>query len=136
MAKTETVAVGGDHAGQRFANAAEFGRLIDLKDGPHTDSFEVGKPHHVTRNGWCLTSGEVLLANGQRFWAILEICAQDQGEHWGTYIPHNGEMREQGEGFVGFLADREEDIFPYRYRYDEPIEGDIHVGPGGWSRLR
>jgi len=117
-----------------YVNAADFGTRIDLDVGHATLRFTAGERRWYKHGGWCWTSGEIRIANGRRFWAIHEICAQDSGEHWGTIVPYQGTVRDQDEGFVGFLAERAEDVFPYRYRYDALIEGDHHVGRDGWSR--
>lgn len=116
-----------------FENQADFGTQVELRDGDRTLAFEVGKPAEYHFDGWCMTSGEIRLANGKRFWAILGICEQDSGEHWETYVPYRGQLKEQSEGFAGFLAPTTEDVFPYRYRYDATIERDHHVGRDGWS---
>ena len=117
-----------------FANAAEFGKVVSIQDEVGSYEFEVGKVRYYEQDGWCLTSGEILLANGQRFWAIIELCARDSGEHWGTYVPHQGKFKEQSDGFLDFLAGSTKDIFPYRYHYDAPLLSDHHVGADGWSR--
>lgn len=117
-----------------YANAAEFGATIIIRAAGRELPFAVGDRTWYKHNGWCWTSGEIQTADGQRYWAVIEICEQDSGEHWGTVVPHRGTLRTQDEGFVGFLARRKSDIFPYGYRYDAPIENDWHVGHDGWNR--
>jgi hypothetical protein len=118
-------------ATERYANQEDFGLQIDLDIGHAILRFVVGEPRWYRHGGWCWSSGEIRLANGQRFWAIHEICERDAGEHWGTIVPYRGEVRDQEEGFVGFLAERQQDVFPFRYRYDAYIPNDHHVGRDG-----
>jgi|GEM_PF-4577351 len=125
--------MGAAAAAQPFENQADFGTAIDLQDGRRKMKFVVGKANSYRKDGWCLTSGEIVLTNGKRFWAILGICEMDSGEHYETYVPFRRQMKEQSEGFVGFLAPTQEEIFPYRYRYHATIAQDHHVGSDGWS---
>lgn len=99
-----------------------------------TIEFTVGHAGWERDEGWCYTSGEIRLANGKRFWAILTVCEMDSGEFYGALVPHKDEVRDQQDGFVGFLAGTENAIFPYKYRYDAVIALDHHVGADGWSR--
>ena len=89
----------GAYESDGLANAKDFGLQIDAGH-----IFTVGKRQSVFSDdgAWCVSTGEIELRNGQRFWALLQICVQDQGEHYGTFVPYNGEVRGQEEGLEGF----------------------------------
>jgi len=98
--------------------------------------FEAGKPkRHGYAEGFIMVTGEVQLADGSRYWALLEICEEDSGEHYGTGIVTPGGLAFQDEeNFLQELGKTREEVFPYKYRSLVQIPGDIHVDPvTGWS---
>ena len=95
--------------------------------------------------GEVVVSGQVRLADGSEYYALLIIDEHSSGEHFGT-----GVIYSHGEGKVGcawqddgpeeFAAALKKDpseVFPYTYRYAKGTVHceDHHVDPKtGWSR--
>lgn len=84
---------------------------------------------------WSARTGVVKLANGQMYRAVIECCDHDSGEHYGTMIwTGSGLMDLHNAAHQKMMGLTKDDIFPYRYKHDMPIEGDHHCGYDGWSR--
>lgn len=90
-------------------------------------------------DGWVTARGEVILADGTRHPALLDICVMDSGEHYGTHLQGtDGKWVHQSEpDFLDRIGKTKAEAYPYRYRYDLYDRGqvdDIHINPeSGWS---
>jgi hypothetical protein len=105
---------------------------------PFTDSqkiFTMGK-----RGRYCFDrndlfywhSGEVTLANGDKYHALLCICQGDSGEHYGTLLYDGKRLIDQEDGFTEQMSLKKEEVFPYKYDYYDKgdFPEDFHVERG------
>jgi len=95
---------------------------------------------------WTRRKGVVRLADGTEHKALLDFCESDSNEHYGTRLlvadPEGFEDGEDSfvnlderpmEGFLKKLGKTEEQIWPYKYKYEGPPCRDHHIGDDGWS---
>lgn len=125
----------------------KYGLDVEVEEGeqPIKCDFIAGSPgKYDLGDGYLMMSSELLLANGQTAYGVVEISTEDGGEHCGTGImlpAYDGQPQAivfQGE--PNFLPQLrrfdllQKDIFPYKYKYYSHVEHDHHVGEDGWSR--
>jgi len=81
-------------------------------------------------------NGEVEIADGTRFYAVLEIDESSSGEHVGTLLfTPEGLLDPHEPGALKQLGKDSAQVFPYRYRPSVPLAcADHHTGNDGWSR--
>ena len=105
-------------------------------------TLEQGVPmahEYVDETGckWSIRSGKVKLADGTEHDAVIQLCDQDSGEHWGTGVWVAGCPRgivwQDDHDFLTVLGKTTKQVFPYRYKYHGVIANDHHVSADGWS---
>lgn len=113
-------------------------------------THEPEKEEHLLWDGFAMLMGEVITASGHKFHAVIEICVEDSGEHYGSslivlYPEDNlvayGTFPQDDPDLKTYVAELKKrlpdfELFPYRYRYlDETWRHtDHHVDPvTGWS---
>jgi hypothetical protein len=86
-------------------------------------------------DGFITVTGKVKIADGTKYDAIIDICAEDSGENYGVMLWVNGELtHQQDSNFLTTLNKTADQVFPYRYNYrPHYINHDHHVGDDGWS---
>jgi|2_EtaG_2_1085320.scaffolds.fasta_scaffold165664_2 hypothetical protein len=104
--------------------------------------FEDGKVLPFTHHhgdGFSTRSAQFLFADGSEHQGVVDICDQDQGEHYGSsFLAPDGELVRQGEpDFLERLGKKKGEVTPYHYRYNgwkKAVDTDHHIGVDGWSR--
>lgn len=78
-------------------------------------------------NGFAIVPSLVKVAGGNVYLALLDICVQDSGEHYGTqfFFSKYGVVR-QDELKKRLSKEECTAIFPYKYRPLVEIEDDYH----------
>jgi len=83
---------------------------------------------------YSLNLGVIRFANGEEAPAVFEIDDESSGEHCGTFVLM-GDARvvsQRDKDFLKQLDMTKKDVFPYSFKLDVPIAGDIHVSDDGW----
>lgn len=106
-----------------------FGRPALFKAGGRR-RYEIGD------SGMVAVNCTVKFADGTLAYGVIELDESSSGENHGVGIfMLDGDFLFQGEtGFLKKLHKTKKEVFPYKYRYDTPVEcSDHHVGDDGWS---
>jgi len=115
---------------------SEKGLKAAIKVDRSSKTFTAGgrtRWEHPKGSGYVWVNGRVRLADGTEYWAILEISERDSGEHNGTLLFVNGELRDPHDD--GIPGKKRDQIWPYSYKYNAQLRcHDHHVGDDGWSR--
>jgi hypothetical protein len=110
--------------------------MIEVYDEDHT---VVPFTHHYD-DGCSLRSAEFMLADGSLISGVVEISHEDGGEHCGTALVDpatNTLTNQQDPDFLSRLNRTQQQVFPYRYRYNEwqTAPRDHHIDDvTGWSK--
>lgn len=91
-----------------------------------------------------LVTGMIRFANGDEYWAVLDIDESSSGELGGAWIfrpdSHGGKNKEVLKSVREFVQDcwpemDRSEFYPFRYKYTaELLCFDHHVGDDGWSK--
>ena len=95
-----------------------------------------GRKTHDWGDGMVSKNGVVKFADGTMVHAVLDLCPEDSGEHYGTlfFVPHDGGQVVPQKDLLRVTGKPKSEVFPYRYKYTGRLDRDHHVGPDGWSR--
>lgn len=95
-----------------------------------------GRKRHDHGDGFSSMNGVVKFADGTIVYAIIDVCHEDSGEHYGClfFVPHNGGQVVEQKHLLIATGKSKDDVYPYKYKYTgQPLSNDHHVGPDGWS---
>ena len=87
-------------------------------------------------DGFCSKNALVRFADGTVCYAVVDLCHEDSGEHYGTlfFVPHDGGQVVDHQTLIEVTGKKQADLYPYKYKYTgQPLASDHHVGDDGWS---
>lgn len=110
--------------------------LVDNIEGSTSIMVAGGKKRVEISEGQVLVNGVVRLADGTELLAILEFDELSGGEHCGTFVwDDSGVLVDLHDKTSSVRKQKtDEQVFPYRYKYNVPLNcHDHHIGADGWS---
>ncbi len=114
------------------------GNKVTVKFGGGCSAVFVagGEKRHETEPGFVTVNGEVRAANGDLFWALLEIDESGGGEHCGTgiFTLDGGIAWQENGGFLEAIGREKDEFFPYKYKQSVlSLCHNHHIDENGWS---
>ncbi len=80
-------------------------------------------------SGYYLITGEATLTDGTKYPAIFGISSDDGGEMFEFYLFIDSlNWISNKENLPKILRKRKENVFPFRYRLNFKVDGDLHGG--------
>lgn len=87
--------------------------------------------------GEVLVNGRVVFADKTAAWCVLQVDETSSGElcSMGIFLPDGGFAWTWEEAFLNKIGKSEDEVYPYKYKYDAAINAlsNHHVGGDGWS---
>ncbi len=97
------------------------------KDNRKIKEIKVKKKWITKNSGYFLITGNIKIADGTIYPALLGISSNDSGELFESYFfIRNKLISQHGKNFMKLIGKKKEEVFPYKYHLNVGVEGDNH----------